>query len=121
MTYSLKFGKNKYGAVKTEYKGGQYDSKKEGRKAFELDLLVRAREIRSWDAHKKIELFGENGTKVCSYYIDFVVTHNDSTIEYIEIKSPITMTSTWRLKWKLMEDKYQDEIRKGLIKLTVEL
>lgn len=121
MTYSLKYGKNKYGAVKTQYRGGQFDSKKEGRKAFDLDCLVKAGEIRSWETHKKIELFGQNGTKICGYYIDFVVTHNDDTVEYIEIKSPITMTSTWKLKWKLLCDKYKDEIKNGVIKLTVEL
>lgn len=112
---------NKYRNVKTSYKGKKYDSLRESRKAFELDCLVKAGEIRSWETHKKIELFGQNGTKICGYYIDFVVTHNDDTIEYIEIKSPITMTSTWRLKWKMLEDKYKDEIKNGVIKLTVEL
>lgn len=42
----------KYGNIKTEYKGGTFDSKKEARKAQELDLLVKSGELLNWEKQK---------------------------------------------------------------------
>lgn len=118
--YFTKPQKNKYRNVPTEYAGGKFASNREATKAWELDQLVKTGEILSWEKQKKIELYGENGTRVCNYYVDFAVIKKDGTSELIEIKSPITATPVWKLKWKLLEDKYQDDIKKGLITLTVE-
>lgn len=107
---------NKYHAKKTEYNGVLYDSKREATKAYELDLLVRAKEIKSWDRQEKISLRGRNGSLICHYLPDFSVIHLDGSKEIIEIKSKPTMTSTWRLKWKLLQDK----LKFSKIKLTVE-
>jgi len=106
---------NKYRNVKQTYKGYSYMSKREAQKAFELDMLLKAGEIKSWERQKKIELFGENGSHICNYYIDFVIHHNDGTTEFTEIKG--FRTDVWRLKWKLFEDKYGKDHR---YKLTVE-
>lgn len=103
-----------------EYKGARYASKKEGQKAWELDMLKKAGEIKDWEKQKKIEMYGPNGDKICNYFVDFVVYHNDGLIEYVEIKSPITMTEVWRLKWKMMEDKFKYEVSRGEVKLSVE-
>lgn len=111
---------NKYKAVKSSYKGSTYDSKREVSKAMELDDLVRSKKIKSWSKQEKIELFGENRSKICTYKIDFTIEHNDGTKEYLEVKSKATATSTWRIKWKMFEDKYKDEVKRGDIKLTVE-
>ena len=111
---------NKYKAVKSSYKGLTYDSKREVSKAMELDHLVRSKKIKSWSKQEKIELFGENGNKICTYKIDFTIEHNDGTKEYLEVKSKATATPVWRIKWKLLEDKYKDEIKNGSIRLTVE-
>lgn len=108
--------KLKYGNVKSEYKGGIYDSKKEMRKAEELDLMVKAGEIKSWEKQKRLSL-DVNGVHIANYYIDFVVYHNDGTVEYLEIKSPITQTPVWRIKWKLA----QALLDKPNIKWTVEM
>jgi hypothetical protein len=110
--------RNKFHAVKQTYNGYSYDSKKEAAKAFELDLMLKAHEIKSWTRQDRIELRGENGSLICHYKPDFTIYHNDGTIEILEIKSKITMTSTWRIKWKLLEDKLKG---KENIKLTVEL
>lgn len=113
-------GRNKYHAKKTMFEGVKYDSKKEANKAVELLMLKKAKQIKDFEAHKKIELYGMNDVKVCNYFADFWITHNDGTIEILDIKSKITETSTFRLKWKLLESKYKYEIKQGLVKLTIE-
>lgn len=113
-------GGNKYHAVRQRFDGKMYDSQKEAKKAWELTQLVKTGAIKSFQSHIKEELFGQNGTRICNYFCDFLVIHNDDTREYIEIKSSITATSTWKLKWKLFEDKYKEEIRNSLVKLSVE-
>lgn len=118
--WSLRKQRRKYGNVPVEYKGAKYASKKEQQKAWELDCLLKAGEIKSWERQVREELRGINGSKICDYYVDFVVYHNNGLKEYIEIKSPITMTEVWRLKWKLLEDKYKYEISRDEIKLSVE-
>jgi len=96
--------KNKYSAVRQTYNGYSYMSKRESQKAWDLDMLVKAGEIKSWEKQKKIELKGENGNHVCNYFIDFVVYHHDGTTEFIEVKG--FKTDLWALKWKLFKDKY---------------
>lgn len=118
--YIQKQQKNKYMNVPTEYGGAKYHSKKESIKAYELDLLVKAGEIESWKKQVKIELYGVNGTKICNYFCDFLVHHKGGVKEYIEIKSPITATDAWKLKWHLTEDLFKYEISRGEVILTVE-
>lgn len=112
--------RNKYKAIKTMYKGSKFDSKREVSKAMELDSLKRQGKIGGWSKQEKIELFGENGNKICTYKIDFTIEHLDGTKEYLEVKSKATATSTWRLKWKLLEDKLREQLKSGLVKMTVE-
>ena len=91
---------NKFGAVKQTYNGYPYHSKMEAKYAMELDLRVKCKDIKSWERQKKMELTA-HGKKICNYFIDFVITHNNGSLEYVEIKG--FETSTWRLKWKLFE------------------
>ncbi len=109
---------NKFHAVKATYGGYSYDSKKEAAKAAELDLLVKAKQIKNWDRQERFELRGENGTLVAHYKPDFTVYHNDGSTEIIEVKSPATMTPAFRLKWKLFEDSLKN---RPDIKLTIEM
>lgn len=87
-----------------EFNGRVYHSKAEAMYARYLEGLYNKGDIRSWTPQKRIELFGENGGHVCNYYIDFVVEHNDDTIELIEVKG--FETAIWNIKWKLLKDKY---------------
>lgn len=124
MAYYQNYKPNKYRNVKQEYNGKRYDSKKEARKAYELDMLKKAGEIKDWKPQHKIainarldsdypiltdtdglELKKQNieFIHICNYYVDFLIEHNDGSIEYLEIKSKITMTQTWKLKWKMCE------------------
>jgi len=89
-----------------------YDSKLEAGYAQELALRVKAKDIKSWEAQKTLDLI-VNDYRVCTYRIDFVIYHNDDTIEYVETKG--YPTPVWRLKWKLFKALYTAE---G-VKLTV--
>lgn len=98
------FNRNYSRATRQTYKGNSYHSKAEAAYAMYLDQRVKDGEIKSWEGQKKIELFGENGSRICNYYMDFVVEHKDGKTEYIEVKG--FPTAIWRLKWKLFNDKY---------------
>lgn len=120
MSYFKNFQTNKYKAKKTMYKGMKYDSKKEAGQAFNLEMLKKAKEIKDYESHKRYDFYGINGNKICSYIADFVITHNDGTIEIMDVKSKATVTPIFRLKWRLLEDLYKSEIKRGEIKLTIE-
>ena len=109
---------NKFKNIRQTYNGYSYASKKESAYAFELDLRVRAKDIKKWERQAKIELEAY-GKPICKYYCDFLIYHNDGTKEYVEIKSYITMTEVWRLKWKMSEAKFAKDISRDKIKMTV--
>lgn len=106
MWYQKRFEKNKYGAISREYNGVLYHSKLEAKYASELDLELKEKKIKSWRRQVKISL-DVYGYHICNYYVDFEVTHNDKTIELVEVKG--FPTEVWRLKWKLLEAIYQKE------------
>ena len=106
----------KYGNIREEYRGGRFASKKEARKAQELDLLVRAKEIKGWEKQKKLSL-DVNGKHIATYYLDFVIYENDGGITYCEIKSPITCTEVWKMKWKLAQAIYTDPNIKWVVEM----
>jgi hypothetical protein len=62
---------NKYGNKSAEYNGHVYHSIKEANYAAELDLRVRAGELREWQRQIPIEL-RVNDQKICVYTIDFL-------------------------------------------------
>jgi len=105
---------NKYNATKKEYDGIYYHSKFEASYAQELDLRLKAKDIKSWERQIKLSL-DVNGKHIANYFIDFKVIHNDDSIEFIEVKG--FETEVWRLKWKLTEALI-DEIEPGAL-LTV--
>ena len=96
---------NKFGAVKQEYNGHKYDSKREAAHAQYLDLLIKAKEVKSWDRQVKIPL-AVNGVHLCNYFMDFVVEFTDGRIEYHEVKG--YEKELWKLKWKLAHALYPD-------------
>lgn len=107
--YKHKFatGKSKYGNHRTTHNGFQYDSKKEAGYAMELDMQLKGRAIRSWERQVKLSL-DVNGEHIANYFCDFLIHHIDGSREYVEIKSPITMTDVWKMKWKLSQALYKD-------------
>ncbi len=101
----------KYHNIKTEYKGVKYDSRREAEYAMELDWRVKAKDIKSWEGQEKIPMI-VNGKKICTYIIDFVIIHNDGSLEYVEVKG--FKTAVWRLKYKLFEALYP-ELKKLIV------
>ena len=100
MTYLVRYG-NKYGAQSTLYKGIAYHSKKEAGFARDLDLLLKANEIKSWERQFKIELRAPSGELICRYYCDFMVVDKNGQKKLIEIKG--FSTEIFRLKLKLLQ------------------
>ena len=91
---------NKYGAVKTLYKGVTYDSKKEADEAKWIDSEIRYGRIAS--VERQIRIRCEiNDTKICDYIIDFIITYPDGVKEYIDVKG--MRTPVFNLKKKLVE------------------
>ncbi len=108
------YQKTKYSNVRKQtYNGQNYDSGFEAGYAAELDLRVKAKDIKSWERQVKIPL-DVNGYHIANYYIDFIIHHLDGTTEYVETKG--LASDVWRMKWKLFEALYGD---KPDVKLTV--
>lgn len=108
--------RRKYGNIKKEYNGIVYHSQKEADYAFELDLRIKAKDIKSWDRQVRIDL-KVNGYHICNYYIDFVIHHNDKSLEYVEVKGFVT--DLWRMKWKMTEaifSKDHPEIKLSIVR-----
>lgn len=91
---------NKYKNVRQTYEGYSYMSKLEARYAQELDLRMKAGDIKAWDRQFKIEL-RVNGKLICNYYCDFRLHLNDESYELVETKG--IETEVYRLKRKLLE------------------
>lgn len=101
--------KNKYNAKKQTYNGYSYDSGLEAKWASDLDLLVQAKEIKSWSRQHKWDLY-VSGKKICRYTIDFRVVQNDGSIHYIEVKG--AQDYAFQLRWKLVQALF-DELTEG--------
>ena len=106
--WDLKRG-NKYRAKRTDYGGRQYYSKKEAGRAYELDMIKRAGQIKEVTPQVTIRLKipcpnktkGCDGHQLGTYRIDFQVEHNDGTIEYEEVKGMVQ--PVWKMKWAALE------------------
>lgn len=85
------------------YNGVLYDSMREASYAQELDLRLKAKDIKSWIGDKKALRFqiSLNGVKICTYTPDFLVINNDGTAEYIDVKG--VRTTAFNLKWRLVK------------------
>jgi hypothetical protein len=92
-----------YQTPKQEHNGYLYDSKFEAKYGQELELRLKAGDIKGFERQKNIDLI-VNGYVVCQYRVDFVVFHNDETIEYVELKG--YATDVFKLKWKLFDALY---------------
>ena len=99
MAYRVIKSNNKFNAKGTNYDGKFYHSKGEAEYAMHLDWLKKAGVVKSWERQVKIDL-RVNGTHITNYYIDFVVTTKDDTIQYVEYKGMIT--ADWQMKWNLL-------------------
>ena len=91
---------NKFGNHSKIYNGRSYDSKLEAAHAQELDLLLRAGEIKEVIPQYRVDLCSY-GKHICNYYVDFKVINKDGSIEYHEVKG--METPDFIIKKKLFE------------------
>ena len=102
--------------IRQTYNGIAYHSKLEAKYAMDLDLRLKGNDIKSWERQVKISI-DVNGEHICNYYIDFIITHNDGILEYVEVKG--METQEWRLKWKLCLAIMKDQIEKDEILMSI--
>ncbi len=100
---------SKYHSQWTVYKGIKYASKREAKHAAELDLLVRAGQIKSWRRQVGLPLI-VNGKRITFYVIDFEVQHLDGTTEFQEVKG--FSTDLFKIKYALFRALYPDTLIK---------
>jgi hypothetical protein len=79
-----------------------------------LDFRLMARDIAAWEPQVRIPIV-VNGLKVCTYVCDFRVTHNDGSIELVEVKGYWTREAL--LKAKLLRATFLKE--NPTIKFTI--
>lgn len=109
-TPSIEHKKSKYGAVKTEIDGIKFDSKHEASRYRELRLLEQAGEITNLHLQVPFELIPKSKYGMPIRYIaDFV--YNDKNNEQIVEDAKGVKTPVYRLKRRMMEEKYGIEIK----------
>ena len=113
--HTVKSG-NKYHSKTTQVEGITYHSKLEAGYADELRIRVMAKDIKSWERQVKLDL-KVNGIHITNYYIDFVITHNDGSKEFVECKG--FEQEVWKIKWKLLAATFNDFKTTPDDKLTV--
>jgi len=94
---------NKYKAVKQEYNGYKYDSKFEASVAADLDIRLKAGEIKDWERQYKVEMWacdsaGKPKLKK-SHKIDFRVHELDGSFTLLEAKGVETADYKDRRNW----------------------
>lgn len=104
---------NKFHAQKTIVNGVVYDSKKESKRAVELEYLERVGKIKNLERQKRFVLqegfVNNQGQKIrpISYLADYYYEENGQKIVE-DVKSPATRTQVYMLKKKLFQFKYPD-------------
>jgi hypothetical protein len=87
--------------ITTLYGTRTFQSIKEANYCEELDWRLKKGEIKHYDLQPKIDI-KVNGKHICNYLCDFRVIDKHGQISYHEVKSNITMTAVWKLKWALV-------------------
>lgn len=105
MVYYQRYGTNKYGAKKSVYNGRKYDSKFEAGVSKEIDILVNTG-MATVEYQKTFQLYGKNGSKICSIRPDFILTFKDGHQEIWEAKG--METREYQIKRNLFVDNYPE-------------
>jgi hypothetical protein len=102
---------SKYHAIKTEYNGRTYDSKKEAAHAATLDMMRLATDeklrVRGVQPQVRFDLTVK-GKKIGVYIADFVVVFADGHSEIQDVKGVLTPLYKW--KKKHFEAQYGEKI-----------
>jgi len=92
--------KSKYHNVRQDYGGYNYASKKEANRAFELDVLLKAKEIVRWERQITLPLYIMS-RHWRDYRIDFIRWEENKDIVLEEVKG--FETSEWKMKRDVLE------------------
>ena len=99
--------KNKYNARKTEYNGIIYDSKKEAKRAEQLDKLLAVGDIINIERQVPIKCI-INSKLVCKLVCDFVYTLADGSVVYEDVKGMVL--PVFKLKQKLVKAMFDIDV-----------
>lgn len=91
--------RNKFGAIKTKYKGNIYDSKSEANYAEILDGMLARNEIAGIKRQVVFPLPDRKGARRLRYIADFVVTRNDGSSVVIDVKGVLTPANNVKLAY----------------------
>ena len=112
------FRTSKYNAKKVEIDGIKFDSKAEGEFYLHLKQQVAERQILGFERQKRMllqEVFNVEGVKgkirPIFYVVDFIITENDSTLTYVDVKG--METDVFKLKKKLFMKRYNTALLKA--------
>lgn len=111
------FRTSKYNAKKVEIDGIKFDSKAEGEYYLHLKQQVTERQIIGFERQKRMLLqegFNVEGVKgkirPIFYVVDFIITENDGTLTYVDVKG--METDVFKLKKKLFMKRYNTALLK---------
>lgn len=101
----------KFGNVKVTTRDGTFDSKLELRRWFALGLMEHNGEIKNLRRQVRYDLIDKSDYgKAISYVADFVYEKDDKTVVE-DTKSSATKTPLYRLKKRLMAERYGIKIK----------
>lgn len=103
----------KYGNLKTTTKRGIFHSILEADYEEELFQRSRAKDIKDYACQVSLPLV-VNGQHIAKYIADFIIRHNDDSLEIIETKGYLTSTAS--LKMKLVKALYGDKYKITIVK-----
>lgn len=103
---------SKYRNEKVEYDGITFDSKLEMKRYCELKVLEKAKEITELQRQVKFVLIDKTKDyRETSYIADFVYKDKDGKLVVEDCKSKITKTQVYKIKKKLMQQRYGIKIK----------
>ena len=91
--------RNKFGNVKTVYRGRKYDSRAEAKYSEILDGLLDSKQIKHVSYQKRYPLQDMRGTKRMAYIADFVVITNKGKEHIIDVKGVLTADNKVKLAY----------------------
>ena len=97
---------NKYHAKKTEFNGIKFDSKHERDRYVELLLLEKANVIRDLKTQVRFPLIAKSKYGREIVYVSDFTYYQDGVLVVEDAKSPVTRTQVYRLKKRLMAERY---------------
>lgn len=96
---------SKFGNRKTDMGGNRYDSKFEASVAHDLDLRLKAGDIKDYDKQYRVDIYAYTSdgkaVKLCSHKVDFRIHHHDGSFELMEAKG--FETRDYRQRKKFLE------------------